>query len=734
MKHFLFFLIIVYCITAKTGSAQSWTIVNPKPSPTNINGVTFVNADTGYIACGENNIYRTHNGGSTWEPFHTTVAGYFQSITSVSNGNGFIIGHNKSIGRTTNYGETWDFLTGPGESTYRNIKFSDPLHGWICGWYRTLLRTQDGGNSWQLLSQNVWDDMNYLCVDFLNKDTGYLAGAQGIQYPHGRLLRTFNGGVTVEEIAIPLESEEISDVEAVSYNEIWLAESRHIGNHALLYHSTDAGLTWITVPIGINGSADDIEFITPLKGRVIGDNYCYQTEDGGVSWDQKLILTSGYAPFISSSWVNDSVAYASGYNGSIAKTLNSGNKWKDLSQGSHAALSDIEFFDSQKGIAVGAEQGYEFIYNTFDGGNTWTSTLNSSNNGWIFKTTYASENEVWASGSQNRIFHSTNSGNSWTTMHPSENSTDFYFSICPTGNGRIYAGGNTLIYSDDQGQTWLKNGFDCPGYAIRNIIFTDPSNGFLILWESTSSPMYSKMFSTHDAGSSWNEITYSVDPANKILAADFLNKDTGLISIYQTGFARTTDGGQSWVCEGFPNNMMFFYLKMFDANKAVAVSFYGDVFYSYNGGISWAAQQLTDSPEPEVSISDFMGINYTGQSRAPEGMDGFRGIFFNNMGEGWLCGDQGLIQKYSFLTVGLQEALPVQPYHYRISPNPATDYIKITGDVDPDQVLVYNSQGRLVLQPGGSLVGFDVSKLASGIYVLQIVKNRQSVSLKFLKR
>jgi len=276
MKSIPLFFIASIIIYATSLQAQSWVTVNPMPTPENINGISFVNADTGFLACGESNIFSTHNGGLSWEAYNTSSTNYYVDIAFVNENKGFIIGHNSTIGRTLDNGNTWSFQKGPGWSTYQKLTFSDEQHGWICGYYSTILRTKDGGSTWELLSQDIYHDNNYFCADFLDNDTGYFAGSFGISSNKGRLSRTVNGGISVTDIPLPVTSKEISDIKAIDYNNIWLCEGRQVGAHPRLYHTIDAGLTWEIVELGTQpgGSAQDIEFITPLKVRVIGSHMC----------------------------------------------------------------------------------------------------------------------------------------------------------------------------------------------------------------------------------------------------------------------------------------------------------------------------------------------------------------------------------------------------------------------------------------------------------------------------
>jgi photosystem II stability/assembly factor-like uncharacterized protein len=719
--------------------AQTWETVNPMPTSGTIMGISFINADTGFLASDEGEIFKTNNGGVDWAKLDIGKRPFFYDIKFPSDTKGFVVGSEHQLGRSLDAGNTWNFTILPGLISGMKINFVDDQHGWICGWYQTLFRTQDGGNTWTLLFSNVNKQKMYTCMDFLNQDTGYIAGFEFYYPSEGRLFRTLDGGITVEQISPPSESESISALDALSYNDVWLGESHQIQGQTRLYHTLDGGLTWETIVLAVYSSPiSDIKFITPQKGMAIGGNYCYVTNDGGLTWSKHTILTStNSASFASSDWVNDSVAYLGGYSGYIVKTNQSGSVWNELSHGTRAAFTDIDFFDEQTGCAVGSKPGGDFIYHTADGGQTWTQAITPSTNyEWILDVDYVSKSNVWAAGTQDRVYHSTDGGSTWSILNPTGNNLDYYFSICPVSDGRIYAGGSNLIYTDNNGQHWQYNDFECPGYGIRKVMFTDPLNGYLVLWEQDNyTSFYGKMFRTDDGGNTWEDINYNPDGVtSRILAADFLNKDIGIISIDGSGIATTIDGGLTWQQQGYHSNMIIYYLKMFNTKDAVAVTAGGSVFYSYNGGMDWEQVELTDGLQYSDNRNEISNFLTGKKPEVPSGIEGLLGTCFTGMGSGWLCRDNGLIRKYSYLNVGNDELVVKEAGNYKIYPNPASDIVQINGDKRFDYISIYNSLGKCIQQQAGFVNKIVVSGWPAGVYLMQIKNGRQTESLKFVKK
>jgi len=104
------------------------------------------------IACSDNSLIRTTNGGINWTtPTDTgiTLRNIFLSGDSVINGTG----NNGAILRTTNSGNLWSILypfsKWPITAGYRYLQFFDANNGIFINVYQNkLYRTSDGGNNW----------------------------------------------------------------------------------------------------------------------------------------------------------------------------------------------------------------------------------------------------------------------------------------------------------------------------------------------------------------------------------------------------------------------------------------------------------------------------------------------------------------------------------------------------------------------------------------------------------
>jgi photosystem II stability/assembly factor-like uncharacterized protein len=125
-----------------------------------INCIKFLNSDTGFAGDSDILIYKTIDGGHTWNPFYASswplsVNRYLRDIWFINDSTGFVCG-GKNFGNgvlfhTNNGGDYWNFREFNHE--YRGICFVDQLNGVMCG-YGSLLHTSNGGISFELTNND----------------------------------------------------------------------------------------------------------------------------------------------------------------------------------------------------------------------------------------------------------------------------------------------------------------------------------------------------------------------------------------------------------------------------------------------------------------------------------------------------------------------------------------------------------------------------------------------------
>jgi len=124
---------------AKTTNGQTWTSCT-LPTQRILNGIDFVSPNLGWVVGENGEIYKSTDGGITWDSLHNDTLGTadLYKVDFVDSLNGWIIsGHERKIFRTRDGGNTWVTdrvlpLHAGGGSNFRGLVALDTLHSWAC--------------------------------------------------------------------------------------------------------------------------------------------------------------------------------------------------------------------------------------------------------------------------------------------------------------------------------------------------------------------------------------------------------------------------------------------------------------------------------------------------------------------------------------------------------------------------------------------------------------------------
>lgn len=118
--------------------------------------VYFLNNEFGFASGARANVFKTTDGGNTWEKIIISYPNYpvgkvapLRKIIFVNDSTGFLCGGGRFeaglIYKTSDRGNTWSILFY--ENELRGIHFFNSESGVVCG-YGIVLETTDGGNNW----------------------------------------------------------------------------------------------------------------------------------------------------------------------------------------------------------------------------------------------------------------------------------------------------------------------------------------------------------------------------------------------------------------------------------------------------------------------------------------------------------------------------------------------------------------------------------------------------------
>ncbi len=158
----------------------------------------FLNSSTGWAAklyaapqanTFINKLVKTTNGGQNWITQicdSNSINNSIEGIYFINENTGFISLVHFGIKKTTDGGQSWVSVFNS-QSCY-DIKFINDNTGWV-GSYSDILRTTNGGLNW--IKNSVSQNCVFLAINFINDLTGWAGGGTG-NFP--KLFKTTNGG------------------------------------------------------------------------------------------------------------------------------------------------------------------------------------------------------------------------------------------------------------------------------------------------------------------------------------------------------------------------------------------------------------------------------------------------------------------------------------------------------------------------------------------------------------
>lgn len=156
----------------------------------NMIDIHAVSADI-VLACSSSGfIFRTDDGGSSWDTVYQTST-QIRSITKIDNQRYLATGFNGLILRSTDQGLTWNVLGAPEPGLqYEKAQF-DGEEGWLVtsSFEKTMWHTTNAGDTWNPITlpiERFWEG-----TYFITPDTGIVVGRSNAE---GRVYITFNGG------------------------------------------------------------------------------------------------------------------------------------------------------------------------------------------------------------------------------------------------------------------------------------------------------------------------------------------------------------------------------------------------------------------------------------------------------------------------------------------------------------------------------------------------------------
>ena len=690
MKYLFIFFFAAQFMFAQTGTQLPYSYLYPLPTGTNLRKVVSL-TDQKYLAVSNNaSILTSTDNGLTWNQKVYPDDCAFMDVSFCDSLNGIVLskGYGKDfILRTINGATTFDTVYRVMINKIGAIQKLNDSTDFYCA-YDTLYKRVNS-TIYKYKHTNTNYTPNKVC--FLNKDTGFIAFANGI------LLKTIDGGSTFTVSKNVGPTYGAADVVFIDNSMGFL-----YSNDGKIYKTIDLGNSWTQVFYGNGGVALAVRqnkkiFALSYLGNV------YTSINFGTNWVNESTLNNLSPTAICFS--KKGLGFIVGGLGAITKYDSITKIWNKFNQHNRIGTNiGIKFYNHSFGYGI---DGLDYnFFKTNDGGDTWS--YNQVSVTPLRDVYFVNQNVgfITQGGSGSTYYKTTDGGNNWTPVTVS-GATFYRIYFYNQNLGFLYGDYGTVYKTTDGGNTWTNKSFTT-SLGLQSMHFINDTLGFM---GSNGLVIYK----TIDAGNTWIGKTYNSSNSfpllNDIRSIHFTNLDTGVVIGYASVY-KTTDGGANYygiLNSGLSTNQ-FHFSDLKNGILYGTISNYKENSYrTRDGGLTWKKNYY-----PFNAVSAFMYDTTTT----------------------FICGDNHSIirigPKPQPLVTGING---LKKYNENdgitVFPNPAKHKFQIQFQNAPNKSLSYkiiNSVGKIVKY--GYIHNndyIDVSPLSNGIYFIETVLGNQKI-------
>ncbi len=473
-------------IGASNGNVYKTTKTNSPITAHNIganytvNSVYFINSNLGFVCCDNGYVYRTVDGGVSWNPVNTGLSSTsLASISFLDENKGITVGKSGSIYLTVTGGNTW--IQQPGTITDKNLLdvkyFADGII--ITGEYGTIITKSETGDWTSVVTRTDSDIRSITGSSF---DNATVCGGGGF------IRNNKNGSSNFFNFEINPMLANLTDIFYYDNTNGFAVSSL---NNAII-RTTNGGTSW-DLPSGTSVAMNWIQ--KSPSGSGIGNNLCmhpkdrnsafvvygnkvYVSRDRSETWTQ--IATVGIGSRAHSFYVSplDTNVWLAAMESSpdcVVRTTNYGATWTNI------IAKDFSTYGQPLEMDQNNPSVYYFAPSNTAGAGFYKSTDNGAtfnlvapyNNSAIGQpcdiiVKWDDSNEILLGDDGADIWKSTNGGMNWTLAKPTSSSevpsmcnTVFDNSICYAttwSSSQVYksvnSGDSWNITSNNSGSGW----------------------------------------------------------------------------------------------------------------------------------------------------------------------------------------------------------------------------------------------------------------------------------------
>lgn len=246
-------------------------------------GISCLDGKQAWVSSIAGKVYKTTDGGATWTLQQTPAKRNLFKVVFVSPQRGTAVGDFGTIVHTEDGGATWQEVTLPedfklpdsaldsgvlpNDALLYGMSFVDENHGWISGEFGTILATTDGGQTWKQQATGL--ESTLFGIDFIDQNTGVAVGIDSV------ILRTDDGGTTWKPVRSPFDERSYYEV-GLSGQYAWIA-----GGQGTILVSKDGGKEWTEFKTPIQFASEWFRGVSMVGERAFlvgGAGLIYRTD------------------------------------------------------------------------------------------------------------------------------------------------------------------------------------------------------------------------------------------------------------------------------------------------------------------------------------------------------------------------------------------------------------------------------------------------------------------------
>ena len=256
----------------------------------NLYGAKLLDAQNGYVVGAFGAIFRTSDGGKTWEAQRTPTQDYLFSVDFADESHGVAVGKAGTVLLTDDGGKTWTKKDSGTDRNLFSVMFAAPQHVWAVGDWGAVIESKDGGGTWA--TRSLKDDVVLTSQSWPDEQHGFLAGE------FGTIEATSDGGATFEKAGTGTDKT-LFGVAFTTPQKGWA-----VGIDGLVIRTTDGAKTWQVQRGRLDvQSLETLGFMEAMRnpglydvrfsdryGYIVGDTgMILVSADGGETWQEKKL-------------------------------------------------------------------------------------------------------------------------------------------------------------------------------------------------------------------------------------------------------------------------------------------------------------------------------------------------------------------------------------------------------------------------------------------------------------